>query len=284
MSTIGVLGDLHGNTSWAFYALDWARRNNINTVLQAGDFGLYGNQTWGRTFLDKVSGCAGKFGIKLYVSDGNHEDHDYINSVPIEKDGWRHVRKNILVAPRPHRWEWEGVSFLSLGGAPSVDRTWQQRNKSWYFDEAITKEQAEAAKAGGRVDVMIGHDAPFAEGIESKIADNPHGFLKADLDYAYEGRVIMDDVFMHVRPQIMFAGHYHFPVDEFIATGPSSRFELADGTVLQTSDILSSRLIVLNRDQTDLSIAKLDLSTMQVDVPELFEDYNRYRFGKLGRS
>lgn len=217
---IGILGDTHEQTRWCKFAFNKFHREGITTILQLGDFGIYRNGQGDSPFLDVSNKHLKEYGQTLYVTPGNHEDYDYINEIPVSEDGWQHLRSNILLAPRGHRWEWEGRSFVSLGGAPSVDRHFRLnsgfKDKAWWGEEFLTREDVDKTVAGGHADVMVAHDAPFAPSIDARIAGNPHGFHPDDIDYAYEGRLLMDEAFRGVQPNVFLHGHYHFVVNEMV--------------------------------------------------------------------
>jgi len=220
MTRYGLLGDTHGNANTVLAALRRFQKEDITQILQVGDFGVWpGNH--GSTFLSYVNKVLAKNGQTLYVTPGNHEDYDQINSWYIHDDGWARAREHILVAPRGLRWTWEGVSFVSLGGAPSVDRKWRVENekrgarKSWWAEEDITDADIVKVTSGGHADVMVAHDAPYGvPSIERRIAGNPNGFHPDDLKYSDQGRQKMYNVVDIVRPKVFLHGHYHFVVDD----------------------------------------------------------------------
>lgn len=250
---VGILGDTHGQQRWTRFAL-WAYKElGVDVVYQVGDFG-FGKSNSGKTdpFSAFVNDNAKKFGVHVVVVPGNHEDYDIIDSVPVDSDGWQHYMDAIDIAPRGHRWTQNGVSFVALGGAPSVDRQYrlsvQRPNmKLWWEQEAITQADVDKTVAGGYADVMLAHDAPFVEQIQKVIGGNPHGFAEQDIHYAYEGRKLIDSAFVGVKPKLFVHGHYHFPVDETV----------------QWDDGSKSRVFGLDRDGTPGAIGFLDLDTLE---------------------
>lgn len=217
---VGLLGDTHGTANTVLAAVKRFQSQGITDILQVGDFGVWPGKH-GQVFLAYVNTLLNKYGVTMYVTPGNHEDYAQINSWHVHEDGWMRARSNILVAPRGHRWEWEGKSFVSLGGAPSVDRGWRVRAQRtqgypvWWPEEAITGEDMMKTMAGGHADIMVAHDAPRGvPQIETRIAGNPGGFEAADLEYALQGRNDMLSVVDVVRPKLFFHGHYHFQVDD----------------------------------------------------------------------
>lgn len=225
---IGILGDLHGNTAAARFMLWVLHQKGITHAIHVGDFAIYSDNK-GMKFASKVNQYAQEYGITIIVVPGNHENWRIINEmVGDNREELAVYRSNIFIAPRGYRCDLGGMSFVMLGGAPSVDRTWRiqydshlrdkyKANMSWYPEEQITQADVDYVVAGGYADVMIGHDAPHGiRRIEERIKGNPHGFHIADILYAEDGRKLMTEAFCGVGPQFFFHGHYHFPVNEFI--------------------------------------------------------------------
>lgn len=256
MTKIGLLGDTHSNIRTIMYALDVFKEHGVRTVLQIGDFGFWPG-TPGRTFLHMVESILSRNDQTLLVTPGNHEDYAQINALTPDAEGWLKAKSRIWVAPRGKRWEWEGVSFVSLGGAPSVDRAWrvrEQRRTShplWWKEEEITTEDMQRTIEGGYADVMIAHDAPLGvPQIEKRIEGNPNGFAEEDLAYALTGREKMYQVVDAVRPKLFFHGHYHFRVDDTLS------FQAGDDV----------RVIGLNADGDYGTLATLELDTLKFSI------------------
>lgn len=253
MSLIGLLGDTHGSTRVIEASLDTFKKQDVTKIIQVGDFGFWPGKP-GQQFLTQVNTHLAKNGQTLYVTPGNHEDYAFLKHLRTREDGWQEAREHILVAPRGHRWEWDGVSFVSLGGAPSVDRGWRldfQRKKGypvWWKEEDITREDMDKTISGGHADIMIAHDAPFGvSGVERGIAGNPFNFTEEDLRYGYEGRCKMREVVDVVRPKLFFHGHYHFKVDDTL------EFESGDRT----------KILGLAADGAPMSWGIMDLTSME---------------------
>lgn len=255
---IGFIGDTHGNDWVVQVALDNFRKEGITDIVQVGDFGFWPGKP-GQQFLAQVNTHLAKNGQILYVTPGNHEDYTFLKYLHTREDGWQEAREHILVAPRGHRWEWDGVSFVSLGGAPSVDRGWRldfqrkQGHPVWWKEEDITREDMDRTIEGGYADVMIAHDAPFGvPAIERGIQGNPNNFRQEDLEYADEGRNKMREVVDVVRPKLFFHGHYHWKVDDKLEI-------FNEDTGLD--DVV--HILGLAADGTPMSWGRLDLDTLK---------------------
>ncbi|MGL4999446.1 MAG: metallophosphoesterase family protein [Cetobacterium sp.] len=271
MTTIGFLGDTHGQQRWTRFAL-WAfAQRGINTVVQVGDFGIGKRGDNFHTFVETT--CA-EFGITLWVVPGNHENYDTIENIPENEDGTLHLTEHISILPRGFRWEWEGRTFVALGGAPSVDRMWRLEDerqfkgqKLWWIQEMITVDDVAKTVAGGYADVMVGHDAPKCVQIDSKIEKTKHMWNPVDLYYAAEGRELMEEATSKVQPALFFHGHYHFKVDQ-------EKMWSDTGAV--------TRIMGLGPDRSKDAFAELnldDMSTSHIPAWQVDELMNKYGGG-----
>lgn len=223
MTRIGIVGDTHGSIEVTSKILRSLRDEGLTVIHHVGDFGFWPGVP-GSLFLSEINTLLSELGQTLYVTPGNHEDYNQIKGFRPREDGWLVARTHILVAPRGHRWSIGDTSFVSLGGAPSVDRAWRVRAMRqigipiWWKDEDISREDIDRTVSGGRADVMIAHDAPHGvPGVEQGIAGNPSNFTEEDLEYALEGRLKMKEAVDIVRPKVFFHGHYHWKVDDSIS-------------------------------------------------------------------
>jgi Icc-related predicted phosphoesterase len=264
---IGLLGDTHADDYWMSYALDKFRREGIDTIIQLGDLGIYRSRKPGKGFLDITEKKLAENGQMMVAVPGNHEDYDYIESIPVE-DGWQRVRPHIGLPVRGHRWELEGRTFVALGGAPSVDRSWRVNDerqfpgsKLWWHQEAVTGADVDKVKEGGYADVMVAHDAPLGvPTVDLGIRGNPMGFQPHDLEYALEGRKIMREAFDAVQPKLYLHGHYHFHVNDRV-----------DDT----------HVLGLSCNQNNYSLGELDTETLRAEAWNIIEDFEERRGGAL---
>ena len=127
---LGVAGDWHGNRAWALRCVAAFAAAGITEIYHLGDFGIWPGPR-GRDYLTGVDSALRANGMTIFITPGNHEDYDQINAVATTDRGgeigpiqW--ITQRIAILPRGHRWTRAGWSFISLGGAPSVDR-WSRR-------------------------------------------------------------------------------------------------------------------------------------------------------------
>ena len=129
---IAFAGDWHENAVYAQRAIRYARKQNADVLVHLGDFGY----SFSDHFVNTVTRDLGRAGMPLLFVDGNHEDHPKLNQYPVEANGLRKVTDRVWHLPRGFRWQWDGVRFLALGGAHSVDRPYRTAGVSWWSEEA----------------------------------------------------------------------------------------------------------------------------------------------------
>jgi hypothetical protein len=172
-----IAGDWHGNRRWAIETCWRARKlPEPRIILQLGDFGFwpYPVKDWAPgdrrpaalQYLRDIEAALDLSDAEIWVTPGNHDDYDQINSWPWEG------RSRILVPgfnrihclARGAEWEWHEKRWLSVGGAVSVDRLWplpgRVNHVNWWPGEEVTDEEVARIAEGDPVDVMIAHDWP----------------------------------------------------------------------------------------------------------------------------
>ena len=211
---LAFVGDWHGNTRWAVYCIELLGLRGIKSVMSMGDFGIWHGAA-GAEYLGKVSRALKNFDMKIYVTLGNHENYDLIDSLEKDEQGITWFRDNIAVLPRVYGFKHYGLNFLSLGGAPSIDFQYRTPGLDWWPQEMISDEDVEraleTAKELGGVDVMMTHDAPDGgtRAVSGILSGNPMGWSRSALEYASEGRMQMNKAVYGIMPSLLVHGHYH---------------------------------------------------------------------------
>lgn len=269
---LGLLGDTHLDEPWILLALQKFQDAGLTSIVQVGDLGVWpgpeATEIWNR--VDAV--LAGN-GQTMYVAPGNHEDYDQIERLVPNEEGWLPFRDRILLAPRGHRSAFDGVDFVWLGGAASVDRANRlsdprdrgfkpSRNKSWWEQEEISDEDIARTIAGGHADVMVSHEAPVGVEYLDRANADLVGYAKKDLEYAREVRARFTRAFVGVSPQLLLHGHYHFKVDEMWGASWHD---------------FSTHVVGLACNDTNFAMGELDTATLEVTLWDMMDDLLEYR-------
>jgi len=230
-----LAGDTHADI-WHVQKLFEVAEADADVIVQLGDFGFWEHTDAGVEYLDHVEELAASFEMGLLWLDGNHENHQWLRQqyqparVPgckragheqdaphehlVNPDGTWPIRDHIAYLPRGHRWTWQGVRFLAVGGAYSIDKKWRVPGLSWWPEEELTDDDVRRACRGGRTDVLLTHDAPLGA--------IPPGMRSIRASDANRQRVrqIVD----HTRPVVQFHGHFHaFYTDQVTHPGGTTR-------------------------------------------------------------
>ena len=137
-------------------------------IIVLGDFGLLWH--WDATFEHYLEWLKKRPYTLLWL-DGNHENHEWIQSMPKAKwhGGTAHyVAENIIHLARGSIFDIEGKQFFVMGGALSIDRDFRAEGESWWEGEIPTMAEAqrglkniEAHHANGlKIDYVLTHTCP----------------------------------------------------------------------------------------------------------------------------
>jgi hypothetical protein len=217
---LALAGDWHGDRVWANARLQSLGERGIQTVAHLGDFGVWPGPL-GKAYLRSVEKTCAKYDIAVLVTPGNHEDWGrltqlWANPKHQDEDGSLrplYLTDHVAVLPRGYRWEMGGRSFVSLGGAPSLDFASRIEGKTFWPEEAMTPADVARTVRGGYADVMLTHDAPGSPWATSPVREilssNPMGWTDRALAYARTGRDLVTEAFLGVAPRLLAHGHYH---------------------------------------------------------------------------
>jgi hypothetical protein len=261
MTLIGLAGDWHGNRAWAAGRIMSVGDRGIHTLLHVGDFGIWPGSS-GARYLEGIEATCRRYRVTVYVTAGNHEDWPRLLASPREeRDDFGELiwlTDHVAVFPRDpsgHRFHIDGRSFLSLGGAPSLDFEWRIPGETWWSEEMLPRETVARVVADGPADVMITHDAPDhpwqTPAVAQICATNPFGWSNMALAYAAAGRNRLTQAFLGVRPRLLVHGHYHV-ADEATVDAPG-----CEGRC---------RVVSLSRDGFAGNTAVLDTETLAVSI------------------
>ena len=192
---------------------DQKQMTRSDYVIVLGDFGLLWH--WDETFEHYLEWLKAKPYTLLWL-DGNHENHEWIQSLP--EATWHggtvhYVAENIIHLARGSIFEIEGKHFLTMGGAQSSDKKHRVEGISWWAGEVPSDVEGfeamqniqELHAAGKTVDYVLTHTCPrFLIPIMFAVYDNDDPTTK-----------LLDAIHLEVMDEISgwYFGHWHEDID-----------------------------------------------------------------------
>lgn len=201
-----ITGDTHGSSEIGRLNKTFAVGRELDKddyLVICGDFGLVwadrSKYAYWLRWLDK------KPFTTLFV-DGNHENFDMLESMPVEQwhGGAVHrVNDSVIHLMRGQVFDIAGRSFFCMGGARSVDKARRTPHISWWPQEIPSPEERDAARAaldarGWQVDYVLTHCA----------ARNVQRLLNPTYEND-ELTCFLEDVERRLDYRRWFFGHYH---------------------------------------------------------------------------
>lgn len=211
MSRLFLTGDTHGDHDWSkLNTKNFPEQKELNKddyLVVLGDFGA----VWSLDKTDKYllsNYCKRNF-TTLFI-DGNHENHDALDALPVAVWNGGKVHKvadSVYHLMRGQVFELCGKTLFTMGGAESSDKEYRKPGISWWSRELPSTEECEEAvanlaKHGGKVDYVLTHCAPEAmlcaqnmPGVEMRFQNGLTSFL--------------DTLAQTVDFKGWYFGHYH---------------------------------------------------------------------------
>lgn len=153
-------GDIHGRLH-AIKAIDsYAIQNNIQNVIQVGDFAIHWN-TESCPIAEYFN--TRETGPTWWTCGGNHDNWPHWFSLHSEGN-LTELAKNCFYVHRGTTVEIDSRLHLFLGGAESIDRHYRVDGVSWWREETPTKEEFERfflSLEAEKPEVVVTHDAPL---------------------------------------------------------------------------------------------------------------------------
>jgi len=160
---IYITGDIHADPK-RFSTDGFPEQKSMTKndyVIICGDFGLLWDQPQSSREKHTIDWLSQKSFTTLFV-DGNHENFDRLNALPIEEwhGGKVHrISDSILHLMRGEMFDLDGISVFAFGGARSHS-WWQQEMPSWEeMDHGLKTLKAH----GMKTDFIITHDGPASD-------------------------------------------------------------------------------------------------------------------------
>lgn len=199
-------GDIHGNL---FEIIDFINRFNLgknDNIIILGDCGI----AWRKDKKDldqniKLWNECGN-GVKLYFIDGNHENFNILNSLPIENNMGK-IADNIYHLRRGQVYEFENKKILVCGGADSIDKYRRIENFTWWKEETISQETIDDIPAG-HYDYVLTHCCPRSIFEKNKIYLSTLQFLDEN-KINHNSEDMLEQLKNKITFDHWFFGHYH---------------------------------------------------------------------------
>jgi UDP-2,3-diacylglucosamine pyrophosphatase LpxH len=199
-------GDIHGNL---FEIIDFINRFNLgknDNIIILGDCGIAWRKD--RKDLDQNiklwNQCSN--GVKLYFLDGNHENFNILNSLPIENNMGK-IADNIYHLRRGQVYEFENKKILVCGGADSIDKYRRIENFTWWKEETISQETIDDIPAG-HYDYVLTHCCPRSVFEKNKIYLSTLQFLDEN-KINYNSEDMLEQLKNKITFDHWFFAHYH---------------------------------------------------------------------------
>jgi len=197
-----MVGDTHGDLDRCKLVIDYAVSNNCKIIIILGDFGFFPNLQGYDKFIKGLSEYSLKCGVSIHWIKGNHENHEVLQSICNGSVNVQEIHPNVFFHPNGNVWEVDGVKFLSMGGAWSIDKTRRIQGVSWFPDEEISNNDVYYSYELNDVDVVCSHDSPLSSNISEYLNFYPDPNTTSN-------QKKLQEVVENVRPKFLFHGHYH---------------------------------------------------------------------------
>lgn len=199
-------GDWHGDLAFAAAALaDSHAKLEADVYFHAGDFGLWpadNEECWQPDYLPGLERLLAAQDRTLFFVDGNHEEHRWLATFPLNENGLRPISEHIVHIPRGAALMVGSKKLVGLGGARSVDRGLRTFNETWFLEEMITDDDYRKAVAHGAADILLTHERPF----EGDLVRHFDFLTKMDNDGQ---RRFVANAADRLSVQLLVHGHHH---------------------------------------------------------------------------
>jgi Icc-related predicted phosphoesterase len=199
-----IVGDVHGDISFASKMTKLAKNWDIDTIIQVGDFGVWDHYDDGVYFLDKLNENSELRDVRWVFVPGNHENYDRLEDYEANADrtveGFPMLRNRIHYTGKVNKWVWDDVVFKAVGGAHSIDKAWRTPKKSWWHQETLTASELLMSQVMGPADVLLTHDCPTYAPFRYRLKNDPDSHIH---------RQKIDEVVRHTQAKVHFHGHMH---------------------------------------------------------------------------
>lgn len=154
---------------------------------------------------------------KMYILGDELDDDNAYKYMHMTIEGYltSELFPNILLIPRGFVWNIDGTTYASLGGGGSIDICARLRGRSWWEEEAVSREQVDRFEAMVKnyqhpeVDVMFVHDLPRSVVEEMTRTWQPLNLPSDVKAYTDSVQHNIEDAVRRINPKLLVGGHMH---------------------------------------------------------------------------
>lgn len=183
-------------------------------ILQTGDFGYF--PRWGKnsgggwdsysSHESKESPSVKAKNTKIFWVDGNHEDHETLQSLTNNE-----VFPNVFYMKRGSTMTLpDGRVVLFMGGANSYDKESRTQGIDWFPQENISHADIHNLDGNMKVDIVISHTCPKEFPIEDHVRGWSGMARTGDCN-----RDALSHILNNYKPSLWYFGHWHKYVTGF---------------------------------------------------------------------
>jgi hypothetical protein len=268
---VAFAGCWHARYDLVAPAMQAAAQAGAQVLVHTGDF-LYAAPA-AHILLAHVEDLAAHLGLFVVVVRGNHDDpaifakavtstrrrnknHD---GSLVVADPFARLSPHVLHAPNTARWAWQGVEFVALGGAYSVDRPARIEGHTYWSAEVASPRDMAAVKRAGAATVMLTHDIPAGADLPLP-PTTPEWW---DLAGAHAHQAALRGVVDVVQPDWVIGGHMHLRHSTSLFLPPLHAGSMPQHTRVEVLDKIESglagNLLVCDLDDAQMQPLNLPL-------------------------
>ncbi len=209
-----VTGDKHRTFVPLFGLAEKNELRDTDILLIAGDAGY----VWDESYIYDINSLQQIFPGTVAFIDGNHENHELLNSMEVSMWNGGKVHKlgeRVFHLMRGEIYSIYGNNFFTFGGARSVDKDRRKDGVSWWKEEEPTNSEIEYGKErllnyADKIDYVITHETPLSA--------RKHISRQKPIDDGYTLPQVFDDWYSILTKSERFKKWYfgHMHVDKEI--------------------------------------------------------------------
>lgn len=208
-----IAGDWHKHSfaNHAIHVMKYAKLIGADGIIHVGDLGYNFDAKNDKDFDKPLRDALEEFDLFMLWIDGNHDNHEWLQSLPKREDGFVQTGAGgrLFYIPRGTRWEWAGTRFAGLGGAFSVNKNYLDEGKTLFEDLEQVQPEDVVRLGNEKLDVLFTHDVPTGVRVKKHIRLVPE-FEKLSAI----SRTLIRKAVENTRPDDVFSGHWHQRRDE----------------------------------------------------------------------